>query len=54
MPISNQKIAVYLEIKNTKENRLGIPLPTLTPEPPPIREEESVAALPIPSTMAMT
>jgi hypothetical protein len=27
VPISNQKIAVYLEIKNTKENRLGIPLP---------------------------
>ena len=27
MPISNQKVAVYLEIKNSKENRLGIPLP---------------------------
>jgi hypothetical protein len=27
MPISNQKVAVYLEVKNSKENRLGIPLP---------------------------
>ena len=27
VPISNQKIAVYLEIKNSKENRLGLPLP---------------------------
>jgi hypothetical protein len=27
VPISNQKVAVYLEIKNSKENRLGIPLP---------------------------
>ncbi len=27
MPISNQKIAVYLELKNSKENRLGVPLP---------------------------
>ncbi|MEK7388005.1 MAG: DUF4139 domain-containing protein, partial [candidate division NC10 bacterium] len=27
MPISNQKVAVYLEIKNSKENRLGLPLP---------------------------
>lgn len=27
MPISNQKVAVYLEIKNSKENRLGVPLP---------------------------
>jgi hypothetical protein len=27
MPISNQKIAVYLEVKNSKENRLGVPLP---------------------------
>ncbi len=27
MPISNQKVAVYLELKNSKENRLGIPLP---------------------------
>ncbi len=27
MPISNQKVGVYLEVKNSKENRLGIPLP---------------------------
>jgi hypothetical protein len=27
VPISNQKVAVYLEIKNSKENRLGLPLP---------------------------
>ncbi|MGH7320998.1 MAG: DUF4139 domain-containing protein [Candidatus Rokuibacteriota bacterium] len=27
MPISNQKVAVYLELKNSKENRLGVPLP---------------------------
>jgi hypothetical protein len=27
MPISNQKVGVYLDIRNTKENRLGIPLP---------------------------
>jgi hypothetical protein len=27
MPVSNQKIAVYLEIRNSKENRLGVPLP---------------------------
>jgi hypothetical protein len=27
MPISNQKVAVYLEVKNSKDNRLGIPLP---------------------------
>jgi hypothetical protein len=27
MPISNQKIGVYLEIANKKENRLGLPLP---------------------------
>jgi hypothetical protein len=27
MPISNQKVAVYLELKNSKENRLGLPLP---------------------------
>src|SRR2546421_6393977 len=27
MPISNQKIAVYLELKNSEENRLGVPLP---------------------------
>src|SRR3989442_8233413 len=26
-PVSNQKIAVYLEVKNSKENRLGLPLP---------------------------
>jgi hypothetical protein len=27
VPVSNQKVAVYLEIKNSKENRLGSPLP---------------------------
>src|SRR2546423_3773309 len=27
VPISNQKVAVYLELKNSKENRLGVPLP---------------------------
>jgi hypothetical protein len=27
VPISNQKVGVYLDIRNTKENRLGIPLP---------------------------
>ncbi len=27
MPISNQKVAVYLEIRNSTENRLGVPLP---------------------------
>jgi hypothetical protein len=27
VPISNQKVAVYLEMKNSKENRLGLPLP---------------------------
>jgi hypothetical protein len=27
MPISNQKVAVLLEIRNSKENRLGVPLP---------------------------
>src|SRR5215468_8551035 len=27
VPVSNQKVAVYLEIKNSKENRLGLPLP---------------------------
>jgi len=27
VPMSNQKVAVYLEIKNSKENRLGLPLP---------------------------
>src|SRR6059036_2733977 len=27
MPISNQNVAVYLEIRNSKENRLGVPLP---------------------------
>jgi len=26
-PISNQKIGVYLDLKNSKENRLGMPLP---------------------------
>ncbi|MFQ5880949.1 MAG: DUF4139 domain-containing protein [Candidatus Methylomirabilales bacterium] len=26
-PISNQKVGVYLEVANTKDNRLGIPLP---------------------------
>ena len=27
LPISNQKVAVFLEIRNSKENRLGAPLP---------------------------
>jgi hypothetical protein len=27
MPVSNQKIAAYLEIRNSKDNRLGLPLP---------------------------
>jgi hypothetical protein len=27
MPVSNQKVAVLLEIGNSKENRLGVPLP---------------------------
>src|SRR5215472_1689119 len=27
LTVSNQKIAVYLEVKNSKENRLGLPLP---------------------------
>jgi hypothetical protein len=27
LPISNQKVAVFLEIRNSKENRLGVPLP---------------------------
>jgi hypothetical protein len=27
MPVSNQKVAAYLEIQNSKENRLGLPLP---------------------------
>ena len=27
MPVSNQKIAAYVEIRNSKENRLGLPLP---------------------------
>ncbi|MGH7313549.1 MAG: DUF4139 domain-containing protein [Candidatus Rokuibacteriota bacterium] len=27
MPISNQKVGVYLEIKNAREHRLGVPLP---------------------------
>ena len=27
IPISNQKIGVYINIANTKENRLGMPLP---------------------------
>ncbi|MGH7301496.1 MAG: DUF4139 domain-containing protein [Candidatus Rokuibacteriota bacterium] len=27
VPISNQKVGVYLDIENTKENRLGVPLP---------------------------
>lgn len=26
-PVSNQKVAVLIELKNTKENRLGVPLP---------------------------
>ncbi len=27
VPVSNQKVGVYLDIKNSKENRLGLPLP---------------------------
>src|SRR5215469_5572735 len=27
MPMSNQKVGVYLEVKNAKANRLGVPLP---------------------------
>jgi hypothetical protein len=27
MPVSNQKVAVYFELRNSKENRLGLPLP---------------------------
>ncbi len=27
MPISTQKVQVYLELRNSKENRLGVPLP---------------------------
>ena len=27
VPVSNQKVGVYLELKNSKENRLGMPLP---------------------------
>ncbi|OGK99548.1 MAG: DUF4139 domain-containing protein [Candidatus Rokubacteria bacterium RIFCSPHIGHO2_02_FULL_73_26] len=27
VPISNQKVGVYLELKNSKEHRLGLPLP---------------------------
>ena len=27
VPVSNQKVGVYLEVKNSKENRLGLPLP---------------------------
>jgi hypothetical protein len=27
VPMSNQKVAVYLRVKNSKENRLGLPLP---------------------------
>jgi hypothetical protein len=27
LPISNQKVAVFLEVRNSKENRLGLPLP---------------------------
>ena len=27
VPVSNQKVGVYLDIRNTKENRLGVPLP---------------------------
>jgi hypothetical protein len=27
VPMSNEKVAVYLEVKNSKENRLGLPLP---------------------------
>jgi hypothetical protein len=26
-PISNQKVAVFLEVRNSRENRLGLPLP---------------------------
>jgi hypothetical protein len=26
-PVSNQKVGVYLEVRNSKENRLGLPLP---------------------------
>src|SRR5437016_13005336 len=26
VPISNQKVAVYLELRNSKEHRLGVPL----------------------------
>jgi hypothetical protein len=27
MPVSNQKVAVYLELRNSKDHRLGLPLP---------------------------
>jgi len=27
VPMSNQKVGVYLELKNSKENRLGLPIP---------------------------
>jgi len=27
VPVSNQKVGVYLELKNSKENRLGLPIP---------------------------
>jgi hypothetical protein len=27
MPFSNQKVGVYLDLRNSKENRLGVPLP---------------------------
>jgi hypothetical protein len=27
VPLSNQKVGVYLELKNSKENRLGLPIP---------------------------
>jgi hypothetical protein len=27
VPVSNQKVAVFLQVKNSKENRLGMPLP---------------------------
>lgn len=27
VPVSNQKVGVYLDVKNSKENRLGVPLP---------------------------
>jgi hypothetical protein len=27
MPIANQKVGVYLDFRNTKDNRLGVPLP---------------------------